>query len=853
MNGKSLLFLALSLLVLAGCASTKPTQTVTSSNVRKDSTEAQKTFAKATKATRPYDGLFTLYQDTTNGTLLLSVSKSQLGKEYIYFSQTTDGVPEAGHFRGLYRDGQIFSIRKHFNRLEFVNENTNFYFDPGNALSRASQANISPSVLYVQEIVAEDSATGRYLIKAQDLFLTEALTQIKPTPNPRARPDVAFSLGQLSKAKTRYSEIKNYPKNTDVVVEYVFENPAPLVRGRPEITDPRNVSIRVRHSLIEVPSNDFTARFDDPRVGFFTQQVTDLTSTSATPYRDLVNRWHLVKKDPGAALSEPIEPIVFWIENTTPAELRETIRDAVLSWNEAFEAAGFKNAIQVNVQPDDADWDAGDIRYNVLRWTSSPTPPFGGYGPSFVNPRTGQILGADVMLEYVYLTNRIDQEKLFETAALGLTDGAEASDPRLCAAGRQLHASMMAGRFTLLAEGASKIEVDTYLKEALYYLVLHEVGHTLGLNHNFRATQMLSPEEINDLNKTRATGLAGSVMDYPGVNLSRPGQRQGGFFPARPGPYDIWAIQFGYSPDLDNTAARDRHLARSTEPALAFANDADDMRMPGKGIDPRVMLYDQSSDAITYATDRLDRVGMVMGKVRDRYQTRGQSYHELRNAYLALTSEQQRAGAILSRYIGGVYVDRAMQGQPGAGRPFTPVSLKDQQRAMAGLAKYLFAPDAFRAPAGLYDHLQMQRRGFEFFSNTEDPKLHQRALLIQKSVLDHLLHPVVLARISDSRLYGNQYPLPMLMGDLTRAIFSDDAATDVNTFRQNLQIEYVNRLATMAGKEGKSTYDYLSQSMALQQLKDLQGMLSKKKAGNAETRAHTARVLFEIDRVMDPD
>ena len=114
-----------------------------------------------------------------------------------------------------------------------------------------------------------------------------------------------------------------------------------------------------------------------------------------------------MKKDPQAAISDPVEPITWWLENTTPLEFRDMITAAALSWNIAFEKAGFSNAIVVKQQPDDAEWDAGDIRYNVLRWTSSPNPPFGGYGPSFTNPRTGQIIGADIMLEFSFLTNRL--------------------------------------------------------------------------------------------------------------------------------------------------------------------------------------------------------------------------------------------------------------------------------------------------------------------------------------------------------------------------------------------------------------------------------------------------------------
>ena len=134
-----------------------------------------------------------------------------------------------------------------------------------------------------------------------------------------------------------------------------------------------------------------------------------------TPYRDMIHRWHLEKKNPSQERSEVVKPITWWIENTTPLELRDAVKTGVLAWNKAFEAAGFINAVEVKVQPDDADWDAGDIRYNVLRWASSPSPPFSGYGPSFVNPRTGQILGADIMLEYSSFTYRVKTEKIFET------------------------------------------------------------------------------------------------------------------------------------------------------------------------------------------------------------------------------------------------------------------------------------------------------------------------------------------------------------------------------------------------------------------------------------------------------
>jgi hypothetical protein len=821
----------------------------------------KKSIATVVKPMKKIDGLFTMYQDTTTGSLMMLVSKNKIGKEFIYFTHVVDAPVTAGAFRGAFGSNNVFRIEKHFNRIEFVTQNPSFWFDSGHALARAASANISPAVVAVQEVVAEDSTS--YLIKADDLFMTEAFTQIKPSPNPQAPPGSQFSLGQLSKSKTQVERVKNYPANTDVVVDYVYENPTPINRGGNDVTDARNVSIVVQHSLIEMPKDDYTPRFDDPRVGFFTQEQTDMVSTSAAPYRDLINRWKLVKKDPSAAVSEPVEPITWWIENTTPVEFRDAIYKAAMLWNGPFEAAGFRNAVVVKIQPDDADWDAGDIRYNVLRWTSSPNPPFGGYGPSFVNPRTGQILGADIMLEYIFVTNRVRQEKAFATAAMNIEQNAAEGSltaeelGRRCTYADELQLNVMTGMQALTARGATQIEMKDYINQAITGLILHEMGHTMGLNHNMKASQMLSPKEINNRSVTGERGVMGSVMDYEIVNLAKKGEQQGDYFSTRPGPYDYWAIQFGYTPSLPDEAAENARmnalLARSTEPALAFGNDADDMRSPGGGIDPRVNVNDMTNDAIGYMTDRFDVINDLMTSVKSRYTTPGESYHEMRNAYLVLTGQLNSAATVISRYVGGVYVDRAFAGQPGATKPFRPVSRADQKRAMASLTKNVFAPAAFSSPADLYAYLQMQRRGYDFFGQPEDPKIHERILTIQRGVLTQLLHPRVMTRITDSRLYGNEYPLSEVMSDLTSAIFDADAAGNVNTFRQNLQMEYVNRLAAIVNPAARSAYDYPSQSAALASLRSIQSKLAGKSGANAETMAHTRNVLFTIQKALKTD
>jgi hypothetical protein len=176
------------------------------------------------------------------------------------------------------------------------------------------------------------------------------------------------------------------------------------------------------------------------------------------------------------------------------------------------------------------------------------------------------------------------------------------------------------------------------------------------------------------------------------------------------------------------------------------------------------------------------------------------------------------------------------------------VSLEKQQRALDLLDQYLFAPDAFEiVPDELYRHLQPQRRGFNFFGESEDPKIHARVLGIQESVLAHLLHPNVLERMTDTRLYGNEYTLATYMEDLTNDVFAADADGNVNTFRQNLQVAYVESLATVVGEDGDAQYDNLAQSAALQSLQQIEEMIADKRGVNAETRAHTDHVLHLIE------
>lgn len=809
-------------------------------------------FQTAIEKSNSYEGLFNVYQDTTDGSVKLAIQKDQLGKEFIYFGVTRDGVLDAGHFRGQYRDNKIIRIDRYFDRIEFVHVNNQYYFDEESELSRSARANISDAILHSAEIEAEDEENGVYLIDGNGLFLSENLHQIKPSPSPASRPG-QFSLGNLNTSKSKFEDIRSYPENLNMVIHYVYDSPHSTGSTTGSVTDARSVGITYQHTFIEMAENDYQPRYDDPRVGYFTTQQNDQISTDATPYKDMIHRWHLVKKDPDAELSEPVEPIVWWIENTTPERFRETIKEAALKWNEAFEAAGFKNALQVKVQPDDADWDAGDIRYNVLRWTSSPIPPFGGYGPSFVNPRTGQVLGADIMLEWVFFSNhtRTSDVLTHENGFENLLE--QAMDPAYCSFGHHMQQNNMFGKSVLTLMDESEEELDRYQKEALTMLILHELGHTFALNHNMQASTLHSPEEMHNRELTGEIGLTGSVMDYGAVNVNRDRDQQGQYFDIKPGPYDIWAIQYGYTSIPDDPVAEQKALeeilARSTEPQLAFGNDADDMRSPGGGIDPRVMIGDMSADPVAYAADRIEMVNGLMDGVLEKYGSReGESYQRLRDAFNVLFGQHRTQAGVMSRQIGGVYRDRSFIGQEGGGIPFTPVPVEVQKNAMESLNRYLFAPDAFESSHEVYSYLQIQRRGFNFMGSNEDPDIHQMVLASQRNVLGHLLHHNTLQRITNSRLYGNTYPVSEVIADLTLGIFDADARGNVNTFRQNLQIDYVNRLAAILESD---SHDHISKSSALYNIQQIRDMMDQKSNVNSESNAHAQHIIHLTDKVLD--
>ena len=722
-------------------------------------------------------GFLNLLVNKENDDHFLILDTNDLNKEFIYFTYFLDAPQASGQFGGALSDGSILEFRKFKNDIALYKKNTKFIFDDSNNISQSILRNIQEAFLGRFKIEVDDEDASKVLIKVNSIFLSEMLTSISPNIPPEYMEYVDLNVGKLDKSKTFINKVKNYEKNTTVDVVYGFFNPKPRGGSVDAVADKRFTFAKVRHLFVEMPDDKFEPRVADQRVGYFSEKVTNLSSYDYVNAVDLINKWRLIKKDPNAEISEPIEPIVYWVENSTPEEIKPFVVEGIEAWNPAFEKAGFKNAVVAKIQPDDAEWDAGDIQYNVVRWSSSPEPQFSGYGPSIANPRTGELIAADIVQEFNAIKYGYRLRKIWGYD--------EENDP---------------------------------LRQWIVSLTMHEVGHTLGLRHNFKASWLYDTHEIHDKSVTGKAHIS-SVMDYDPINIAPEGVQQGNFFPHGPGFYDIWAIQFGYTPNL-SSEARKELLAKSSLPQYKYGTDGDAMGSPGYGIDPRAKRYDMSSDPVTYTEQRIEIIHNKISELPEIFGSEGSTYTELRAAYNGFIREQGRFFEGVSRLIGGVYSNRIVVGQPGELTPYETVTYQDQKRAMDLLNSKLFANDAFSFDPEVLKLLQPEKRAaYNPNENAnDDPKLHGTVLGMQERVLQHVLSPTVMLRLSDSSKYGNKYSPSEVLEDLENGIFVKKEIP--SSFKRNLQSSYIDNLIKAVDSDN---YDDISKSALYNSLVSIQG------------------------------
>ena len=858
-------------------------------------------FAVIIREARRVDGPLTLWQKDDK--VWIELLPSQLGKPFLLSPKIKSGISEAWVLGGLMAypvngagGPQVVEFVRVHNQVRLQARNTDVDAKAGTPEARAVAASYSHSLLGATPVASQPHPDRKsVLIEANPLFLTDMLG-VGMMLQRGLRQGYGLDRGNSVITEVRGSEAatiietQNHFFTGNVAVGGFGAPPgAPMPQIPRFLPDSRSLLVGLHFSLAPLPETPLATRRADPRLGLFTTAVLDFSNDlQMSPRQRHVNRWRLEKKDPAAALSEPVKPITFWIDRNVPLAYRETVRAAILEWNRAFEQVGFSNAIRVEQQADDAKFDTLDFGYPSVRWMMNADPVFGAFGPSHVDPRTGEILDADIAFEGMSARSvRTLRSQVLRSQATGAGDSTLAAplavsqatspswpldfaQPFSAPAGvampgefaRCMHGALAAeqlGYALDVLEAQGQLDPDgpiarQFVQDYVRESIMHEVGHALGLRHNFRASRAYTEAQLADPEFTRSHGTSGSVMEYNAVNLPRPGQTGGMPFHTALGPYDFWAIEYAYKPLPAGTTAEaeraelQRIASRSNEPELAFGTDEDNF----VGLDPETIQLDLGSDPLAFASKRLAIARDLFRRQETRELQPDRDYAVLRRSIGYAINDTWRAVGVLARQIGGV---RTLRDFPGSGRePLLPVSAQVQREALDLISSAVFSADGLALTPALQRRLAPDFLDRADGGGATDFSVQQSLLDLQRAVLNHLMSEVTAVRILNSvgkfDKPADAFQLSELYHRLSADIWAGLGAAEgsggpmtISTARRDLQRDHVNRLSLAVLRPtgtGRADVRGHLREQARGLLGRLDAALRKRTTLDAETRAHLA-------------
>jgi hypothetical protein len=824
-------------------------------------------------------GLIPLYLKEDK--LYAEIGGQHLNKDYIVVISIARGIgelPLVGGYSWGFGDDWVWQFRKVDDEIRVIRRNVRFTAAQGTPEDKAVDLAFTDSVLFSLPTVTMGPRGGN-VIDLTQIFMSD-LPQIS-----RSMPGFSFS-----PSKSNYASVKGFESNVEIQVAATYASSGFF--NLDSVADSRGATINIHYSISALPQTGYRPRLADDRVGYFLTVVKDFSrKTVDDRFVRYINRWDLQKADGSAAISPPKKPIIFWLEKTVPYKYRSPIRDGILEWNKAFEKAGYVDAIEVRQQPDNAAWDPEDINYNTFRWITINDYRFGAMGPSRVNPTNGQILDADIIFNASFLQVwRDDYETLTPQSIAALTGRPlnvknyeewfrqqkhDHSSPNcldcMLSAGRSRDIAF--GSVALAASEAanSEAEIEKLIMQGIKEITMHEVGHTLGLRHNFKSSALLSVEDLHNPEKTKEHGLTASVMDYAPVNIAPKGVKQGDFYSTTIGPYDMWAIEYGYKPVAAGSPDGElgelkKIAAKSGDPKLMYATDEDTRIIDP---DPLSNRFDLGNDPLAYAKMRTGQIAGLWPTILQRMVKEGEGFEKARRTFGVLLEEYGQAVFFASRNVGGVYISRSHKGDKDAPPPFKVVDAQKQRDALALLEEKIFSDKPFQFPPELLNHLAATRWnhwGSRPPLRTDYP-IHQTIALWQEEILAQLLSPLTLQRIYDSELRvpadQDAFTSAELIRRLTAAVFTEAEKMEggqyterkpaISSMRRNLQRIYLQRLSEIAMGDSSAPPDV--QSVSFAELKSLKEKIDKLLAGNVNfdtyTKAHMQESSNRIAKVLD--
>jgi len=836
---------------------------------------------KLTKDAEVKKGFFTLHSKREN--LYLELAPEQMDQPVLGIFSLARGIGMNGVLGGLPVNDRLLEFHRSGDRVLVIEKNTRFTAPVGSPIEKARDLSMGNSVIASLKIESIHDSTKAVLVDLAPFLVSDL-----PDIGEWMRGAFSGKGVKFDKDRSALGSVKTFPENVEIEALLTYSPNDRQNFGLATVPDDRYIPVTIHYSFSKLPEKPMLPRLADDRTGYFLTVMKDFSrDTKEHFFVRYANRWRLEKKDPNAALSEPVKPIVYYIDHTVPERYRGYVRQGIERWQKAYEAAGFKNAIIARDAPDDPQWDPEDVRYSTIRWITSSPPSFGAIGPSRVDPRTGEILDADILFEASIVQRRW---RIHQTLMGNPTAGAGTASPVAAWPGAdpdhhcELQAGMAGGaalaQLAMAMDDAAAPMSDAlwerYVGDMLIHTTMHEVGHTLGLRHNFRSSMATPMAKLHDKAWTAQNGLVASVMDYATPNIDYTRTHQGEYYSVWPGTADAWMIRYGYGASGASDVDADYEFARkiadeSEKPGNEYSTD-EDTNGPF-ALDPRTNHWDLGDDPLAFARERASWISGVWKNPKLEEKVLGETgeYPVLRRAVDGLFEQYAIALNLGVKWVGGQFNSRSHRGQPGAVTALRPVPAAKQREALDFIAARGFAVNAFSVDAALLNKLGPDRwshwgtgEQFGIFTGPRlDYNFNDKALAIQTGLLETLTAPMMLARVREAESRSAEpYRMSEHFDRLTRAIWGEVGGASAPALkgldgpgtRRELQRAYVDRLAGLMVAPPPGTPDD-ARALARLQLTRIDGRASRTLAGELPlgdyTRAHLMESRARIKRALE--